>query len=224
YDATGQFSDAFIKGRAQFSKSEFLGATIADGTIGTIDTETRPIRYTGAGDIQGVNLNHFGEGLDVGWLKDPRYAGSVAGHFRIDGAGSDVETLALTADGRFSRGDLFHGIISDADVSLEIDHGTLHSTFNGRFAGVDPAIAFADPRLSASLTGSADVRTTVRDLLTRTPSLADYEVAGRMSLDRSTSRGLAIDSGAIDATLANERLSITRVDVSGPALAGSGSG
>ena len=96
YDVTGQFSQPFIKGRAQFAPSEFLGATIGEGTIGTIDTETRPIRYSGDGEIQGVNLNRFGEGLDVGWLKDPRYAGSVSGRFRVDGAGSDVQTLALT--------------------------------------------------------------------------------------------------------------------------------
>src|SRR5438034_596965 len=104
-------------------------ATIGEGTVGTIDTETRPIKYGGDVDISGVNLNRFGEGLDAGWLKDPRYAGSVSGRFRVDGAGSDVQTLALTADGRFSRGDLFHGMISDADASLEIDQGTLRSSF-----------------------------------------------------------------------------------------------
>jgi autotransporter translocation and assembly factor TamB len=224
YDVTGQFSEPFIKGRAQFAQSEFLGATIGDGFIGTIDTETRPIRYSGDGEIHGVNLNRFGEGLDVGWLKDPRYAGSVSGRFRVDGAGADVETLALTAAGRFSRADLFRGVLSDADVSLEIDHGTLRSSFNGSFAGIDPAIAFGDPRLAASLTGSADVRATVRDLLTRTPSLADYEVTGRMALAGSTIRGISLDTGTIESTLANERLSIARLDVSGPALAGTGSG
>jgi autotransporter translocation and assembly factor TamB len=224
YDVTGQFSEPFIKGRAQFAPSEFLGAAIGDGFIGTIDTETRPIRYGGDGEIQGVNLNRFGEGLDVGWLKDPRYAGSVSGRFRVDGAGADVETLALTAEGRVSRADLFHGVVSGADVSLEIDQGTLRSSFDGSFAGIDPAVAFGDPRFSASLTGSANVRTTVRDLLTRTPSLADYEVAGRMALDRSTIRGFSLDTGTIESTLANERLSIARLDLSGPALAGTGSG
>ena len=224
YDVTGQFSQPFIKGRAQFAPSEFLGATIVDGTIGTIDTETRPIRYTGDGEIQGVNLNRFGEGLDVGWLKDPRYAGAVSGRFRVDGAGADVETLALTVAGRFSRGELFRGVLSDADVSLEIDHGTLRSSFNGTFAGIDPAIAFNDPQMSASLTGSAEVRTTVHDLLTRTPSLADYEVAGRMTLGRSTIRGVSLDTGTIESTLANERFSIAELNLSGPALAGTGSG
>jgi hypothetical protein len=224
YDVTGQFSQAFIKGQARFGRSEFLGATIGEGTVGTIDTETRPIRYGGDGEILGVNLNHFGEALDVGWLKDPRYAGSVSGRFRVDGTGSDVQTLALTADGRISRGDLFHGVISDADVSLQIAEGTLGSSFNGRFTGIDPAIAFADPRLAASLTGSADARITVRDLLTRTPSLADYDVGGRMALDHSTIRGISLDTGTIESTLANERLSIAQLSVSGPALAATGSG
>src|SRR6185503_806172 len=100
----------------------------------------------------------------------------------------------------------------------------LRSSFNGRFAGIDPAIAFSDPRIAASLTGSADVRTTVRDLLTRTPSLADYEVTGRMALEGSTIRGIKIDTGTTTSTLANERLSIAQLNVSGPAIAGNGSG
>ena len=224
YDVTGQFSEPFITGRARFARSAFLGATIGDGTVGTIDTGTRPISYSGDGEILDTNLNRFGEGLDVGWLKDPRYAGSVSGRFRVDGAGADVQTLALTADGRFSRGDLFHGVISDADVSLQIDQGTLRSSFNGRFAGIDPAVAFGDRRFAASLTGSADVRTTVRDLLTRTPSLADYDVTGTVALAGSTIRDLTIDTGMIEGALSNERLSIAQFSVSGPALSGTGSG
>jgi autotransporter translocation and assembly factor TamB len=224
YDVMGRFRQPFIKGHAQFAQSEFLGAIVGEGTIGTIDTETRPILYSGEGEIQGVNLNRFGAALGVGWLGDPRYAGSVSGRFRVDGAGADVETLALRAAGRLSRGDLFHGALRDADVSLEIDHGTLHGSFGGSFAGIDPAIAFVDPRLSASLTGSADVRTTVRDLLTRTPSLADYEVTGRMSVDHSTIRAVKVDAGTIEGTLASERLSIARLNLSGPVLAGTGSG
>src|SRR5437588_12192870 len=163
-------------------------------------------------------LNRFGEGLDVGWLEDRRYAGTISGRFRVDGAGSDVQTLALTADGRFSRGDLFHGVLSDADVSMQIDHGTLRSSFNGRFAGIDPAIAFADPRLSASLTGCADVRTTVRDLLARSPSLADYEVTGRLALQTSTIRGIRLDTGTLDSTLAQDRLSAAPLALFGPAV------
>ena len=79
--------------------------------VGTIDTAVTPIHYSGDGEIGGVDLNRFGEALDVAWLRDPRYAGTVSGRFRVDGAGSELATLALTADGRFSRADLFRGVL-----------------------------------------------------------------------------------------------------------------
>ena len=224
YDVVGSFSQPFITGDARFRESTYLGATIRDGMVGTIDTAASPIRYSGDGDIDGINLQRFGEGLDVAWLQDPRYAGTVSGRFRVEGAGSGAETLLLTADGRISSAELFSGVLSDADVSLEIEQGSLKGGFNGRLAGVDPAIPFGDPRLAASLTGTADVRTTVRDLLTRTPSLADYEVTGRMTLGPSTIRGLRVDDAAIDGTLADERLTVARLDVSGPALDATASG
>ena len=37
-NVSGQFHDPFIIGRAQFDRSEFLGASIGTGTVGTIDT------------------------------------------------------------------------------------------------------------------------------------------------------------------------------------------
>jgi uncharacterized protein involved in outer membrane biogenesis len=125
YDVNGQFSNPFIAGTAIFATSTYLGATIGDGMVGAIDTSARPIRYTGDGPIAGVSLERFGAGLHVGWLQDPRYAGTISGRFRVDGAGADVASLALTANGRISRGEMFHGTLSDADVTLTIDRGTL---------------------------------------------------------------------------------------------------
>jgi hypothetical protein len=224
YDARGRFARPFITGQARFEPSTFLGAAIGAGMVGTVDTETRPITYTGDGEIDHVSLGRFGEGLDVGWLRDPRYAGTVSGRFHVEGAGADREELALTATGRVSRADLFRGSVSGADVSLEIDHGTLRTSFNGRFAGIDPAIPFADARLTAELSGSADVRTTVQDLLTRTPLLADYDVGGRMLLGGSTIRGIPVATASVDAALAGGQLSIARLDVDGPALSATVSG
>src|SRR5439155_147143 len=96
YDVTGRFADPFISGRAVFARSEFLGATVGDGTVGSIDTEQRPVRYTGDGEIDGISLRHFGDGLDVGWLRQPQYAGTLSGHFRVDGAGTTVASLVLS--------------------------------------------------------------------------------------------------------------------------------
>ena len=120
YDVSGRFADPFIIGGATFARSAFLGATVGDGTVGSIDTQQKPLRFSGDGEIDGINLRRFGEGLDVGWLQQPRYAGTVSGHFRVDGAGTTAATLALTGGGRLSRADLFKGTLSDADVSIAI--------------------------------------------------------------------------------------------------------
>src|SRR5262249_32844056 len=68
YDVSGRFSEPFIVGRAAFAPSSFLGAEIGAGTVGSIDTQQKPFRYTGDGEVNGIELRRFGEGLDVGWM------------------------------------------------------------------------------------------------------------------------------------------------------------
>jgi autotransporter translocation and assembly factor TamB len=224
YDVTGRFSEPYITGRATFAPSEFLGARVGNGTIGSIDTQVRPVHYTGDGEISGIDLNHFGEGLDVAWLREPRYAGTVSGHFNVDGRGTTVATLALTGGGRLSRAELFNGTLSDADVSIAIADGTLRASYDGRLTRIDPSIPFADPRLASSLTGSGAVTATVRDLLTRATTLADYDVSGRLALEGSRVRDLAIDTGTMQAALRDSTLTVTELEMRGPALEGRGSG
>jgi autotransporter translocation and assembly factor TamB len=224
YTVIGRFSQPFITGSARFRDSEFLGAAVGAGTEGTIDTAAAPTTYSGDVAIRDVDLHRFAEGLAVEWLQDPRYAGTMSGRFRVQGAGGDSETMSLTASGRIERADLFHGAVTDADVSLEIERGTLASSFDGQIAGIDPAVAFASPQLGATLNGSADVRTVVRDLLVRSPALDDYEISGRLELDRSTLRGVEVVDTIVDATLASQRLTVRRLIVGGPTLEGSASG
>ena len=119
YDVHGQFSDGFIIGQADFDASQFLDASIGAGTRGTIDTSSPPFRYSGEGDISNISLTRFGAGLDVDWMQDPRYAGTIAGHFRVEGAGADSATMTLKGGGRLTRADLFGGGLSDADGQRE---------------------------------------------------------------------------------------------------------
>src|SRR5207244_5286780 len=111
----------FVAGHATFASSQFLGATIRAGTVGTIDTSAKPLTFSGDGEIEDMDLHRFGAGLEVGWMQDPRYAGTVSGHFAVEGAGTDRESLALTGGGRLERANLFGGRLSDADVTIEID-------------------------------------------------------------------------------------------------------
>jgi autotransporter translocation and assembly factor TamB len=224
YDVNGRFSDAFIRGQATFAPSEFLGARIGDGTVGSIDTQQKPVRYAGDGEIDGINLRRFGEGLDVGWLQQPRYAGTISGHFNVDGSGTSVATLVLTGGGRLSRGDLFNGTLSDADVSIAIDGGTLRASYDGRLERIDPSIPFENPTIEASLTGTGKVTATVRDLLTRTVTLDDYDVAGTLTLEPSRIRDLELDAATVTATLRDGTLAVERLDLRGPAIQGTASG
>jgi autotransporter translocation and assembly factor TamB len=225
YDVSGTFARPFIAGHAVFAPSQFLGAAIGAGTVGSIDTSQKPLRYSGEGDVDHLSLRRFGEGLEVGWLQDPRYAGTVRGHFRVDGSGSDTATLALTGGGRLDRADIFRGILSGADVSIQIDQGTLRASYDGGFADIDPAVPFADPRLDASLTGKGHLTATVRDLLTAQQTrLADYDVSGTLALENSTVRRFHIDRGTVEAALQDSKLTVTQLEVDGAALAGHGSG
>jgi hypothetical protein len=224
YDVTGQFSEPYIIGRALFQPSGFLGASIGAGTVGTIDTQAKPLTYSGDGDLNGVSLHRFGQGLDVSWMQAPRYAGTLSGHFHVQGAGTDRETLALTGGGRLARAEMFHGTLADADVGIEIARGTMTASYAGRFARIDPAIALEDPRFVAVLTGSADVRTTVRDLLTRTPALGDYDITGTAALQESSIRDVGLDRADVRGALHDGVLQIASLQVQGPAVAGRGSG
>jgi translocation-and-assembly-module (TAM) inner membrane subunit TamB-like protein len=224
YDVSGRFSDPFIIGRAAFARSEFLGATIGSGTIGSIDTSQRPIQYAGEGDVENLSIRRFGEGLDVAWMRDPRYDAEVAGRFHVEGSGSDAASMRLRGGGRLTRATAFKGALSNADVSVDIADGTLRASYDGALAHVDPSIPFADPRYEASLTGSGRITALAHDLLTRTTTLADYEVDGALSLTASEVRGFHVDRGELAATLNNSALTVTRADMTGPEITGTGHG
>ena len=224
YDVTGRFSEPFIAGQAKFAASTFLGAAIGSGTVGTIDTSEQPLRYTGSGEIANVDLRRFGEGLGVDWMQAPRYSGTLTGEFKVDGRGIDRESLALTGGGHLTRADVFNGALSDAQVSIAIEDGTLRASYDGAFARIDPSVPFEEPRIAATLTGTGHVTALVRDLLRRDVTLADYEVDGAMALQPFVFHGVELDSGQIDAELRGSTLNVRRLDLSGRSLSGTGHG
>jgi autotransporter translocation and assembly factor TamB len=224
YEVTGRFAMPFITGRALFGPSEFLGATIGAGTVGSIDTSTTPIEYSGEGDIDQIDLNRFGAGLGFAWMQDPRYKGTVSGHFRVAGAGGDSPTMTLNGGGRLTEANLFGGTLSDADVSLQVADGSLSGTYGGRLSSVNPALALNDPRFDASLTGTGRGRVSVRELLVRSPLLGDYDIDATLELDKSVARGIQLDSARVSATLKDSALNLTEVRANGPLIEATGSG
>jgi autotransporter translocation and assembly factor TamB len=224
FEISGRFVSPFIIGSARFADSEFLGATVASGTTGSVDSSTPPLRYSGEGDIAGVDLQRFARDLAIEWLKDPRYAGQISGHFTVNGIGTDAATLTLAGGGRLAQAALFGGTLSNAAVFIEVDRGSLNGRYDGRFDGIDAAIPFNDPLVTGSLNGSGTFAVSVPDLLADTPDITAYTVDSTFTLENSTLRDVPIDAASATASLAGGVLSIGRLDARGPTLAGNAAG
>ena len=145
--------------------------------------------------IDGIELRRFGEGLDVGWLQRSALRRHVSGRFHVDGAG----TTAADDDAERRRASCRVPISSAARCRMPTSRSRSPTArcahLRRPFDGIDPAVPFDDPRLEASLSGRARRHRHVRDLLTRTPTLADYDVerhagaaASRLRDCRSTRR------------------------------------
>ena len=224
YDVVGQFSSAYIAGGATFADSQFLGARVLSGAYGSIDTSAAPLHYTGEGPVAGIDLQRFARELEIGWLNDPRYAGTVSGRFYVDGFGADPATMTLSGGGRLSRADLFGGRLSDADVSIEIADGSLTGFYDGALDGVDPAVAFQDDTFSASLQGAGKAAVSIPELLVRDVAISGYTVDATLALTDTTARGIEFDSLVGSAGLANGTVTLKNVVASGDMLSGGLSG
>ena len=223
YDVTGQFTSAFVKGRAEFSPSTFLGAEIRGGS-GTIDTSGSRVRYGGDAELRVFDLPRFGEAFDVDWMRDPRYAGTLTGRFKVEAEGTSPLTMSLDAGGRMSEGQFFGGTLTGADVSFRIADASLEGMYDGRFDRINPAIPMDDPRYVSSLSGSGRMAVRVQDLFSRSPALGDYTIDTAVLLDGSAARGIHIDTGRFEGKLAQGTLTISTIEAAGPELDGKGSG
>src|SRR5262249_47339561 len=158
------------------------------------------------------------------WMKDPRWAGTVRGHFHLEGASGDASTIQLDGGGHLVRADMFHGHLADADVEIHIANGSLTGEYNGQAEAVDTVLALANPAVEATLTGAARAHFAVQDLLVRPTTLADYTVDGTLEARESDVRGIHITAGTFAGTLENTTLNAREVSISGPKIDGRGSG
>ncbi len=224
FDVAGQFTPLSLKGSAELGDSTYLGASIAAGAVGAVDTAVVPVHFSGEGTVSGLDIHRFGEGLDTEWMLDPRWAGVVAGHFHLEGTGSEPGTRTLDGAGRLARADMFGGRLSDADVEVHIAGGSLKGSYNGALTGIDMARAFADPRFETTITGTGQARFAVHDILLRPATIADYTADGTLDVTSSTVKGIPLDGASLAATLADSTLNVSSLHLSGPKIEATASG
>lgn len=216
YDVVGQFAEPFIRGDAVFADSVFLGSQLGAGATGFIDTQAEPFTYRGEGPLADVDLNHFGRELQIAWMQEPRYAGIVRGRFHVDGAGSELATMRLTGGGRLEDASLFSGHLSNAEVTVAITDGSLEGTYEGELLDIDPRIPMQDPFYDARLSGRAEARFAVGDLLVRSPELGDYTIEATADFRDSVVRDVEVTRGSAQVRLADSTMRIARLSTTGP--------
>jgi len=218
FDVNGRFESPTISGGATFGPSVFLGAAIGAGATGTIDTTASPITYGGEGEITGLPIERLASDLEIAWLDDPRYRGTVSGRFHAQGQGTDAATMTLSGGGRLTEGVLPGGTFSDADVTLSIEGGSLATTYAGAFTNVDPALLIGDGRFAATLTGSGQVDLHLPRFLVRSPALTDIDLEAGIRLSGGAVRGVHLDAATLRGSLAAGILQVDEAVVSGPAF------
>jgi hypothetical protein len=218
FDVDGRFERPVIAGRAvTLPESTFLGAPLDEGTTGTIDTTGDRLRYRASGGVTGLSLQRVATDLRLSWLDDSRYAGVVTGRFQVEGDGSAAADTRLVAQGRLVRGErLLGGMLSDADVTVEISDGSIAVSYTGRFDHLDPSLVTDDPRVSALLSGNGRLDMVVHDLLLRPPTLDDFTLDADITLSGMSARGVTATAGRLSGRLAAGVLTVAHLHAEGP--------
>src|SRR3954468_7375611 len=213
YDSTGRFQNPVLIGSAAFDDSTFLDAQIAAGCRGTIDTSGERVTYSADGTVRHLDIGQIGTEFDLATLREPQFAGTVAGGFDLKGAGSSLDDLAIDVKGTKVAAKLFGGVFDDVDFDLQIRNDALAGTGRGQFAGLDAAILTADPRLTGTLNGRFDMKGALPALFSAGFDSHVSQLAGSMSLSPSRLKGVEIESvrltGEFDrglATLSDARI------------------
>src|SRR4030095_868467 len=155
-----QFDAAGANWRAsgKLKDSVVEGAHFADGTLVAMESQNRVLRYSASGNVAGLNPRRFARPLDVDWLDDARFSGSLNGSFAFEGSGRNVDELAMHTTAALVDSMLASAHFPDARVSFDMANREMRSTFAGPFEHLPGSLFTTKPELADSvLNGSADV-------------------------------------------------------------------
>jgi autotransporter translocation and assembly factor TamB len=193
YHADGRFTRPMLIADADFERSVFIGATVEEGTHGTVDTSGALVAYSGSGSIAGVDLRRFGQYLEVPTLTQERFDGTIAGAFDVTGTGTAAAVMSLQATGRLRDSSVFGARIRDAAVALRIEETNVNGRFDGAFDGLNLAIPLLEPRYKSLLRGTAQLSFGVKRWLVEDWTLGAMTADGSVALNNSSWRDIALD-------------------------------
>ena len=206
-----------VAGTFTFGPSTVEGATIADGARGRFGVGDGTTTYAFDGVVSSLDLERVGRALGTVALATPQFASDLNGQLTVDGSGTTVDTLALTASGQLGASQILGAEIHDLMFDAEIAERRLTVTSQGAFGSLDPARATGRAELAGAVAGTFAASAEVSGLGEEI-GLDDLAGDGSLELQDSSIGGLAIDMAQVTGTYAKRIAGIDVLTVRGPAL------
>jgi len=210
-------------GGAELEASLVEGARFDSGTVLGIESQNRELSYRATGQVADLNPKRFAAPLDVDWLDDERFAGSLTGSFTFEGRGRTVDDLVLHTTASLDRSALAGARFPHADVDFAMANREIRAKFVGPFEEL-PGTLFTDRKELAdtTLNGSADM--TVALTVPNVGVTEIVEADGTTKIEKSTIAGVTIESGEATASFAHETIDIKALALEGPDVKASAAG
>ena len=212
YDSTGRFANPVLVGRATFDGSTFLDMRISGGARGTVDTSGPRVAYSGIGEVRDLDIGQIGQEFDLATLRDPQFAGKVAGRFDLSGAGTSLDDLTIDVKGTDAAAMIFGGQVHDGQLDLQIRNDSLAGSGSGQFQKIDSAILTADSRIVGTLNGGFDLKGSLPGLFSAGFNQDLSQLSGSVTLSASQLKGIDIESAAIAGDMDRGLASVSNVE------------
>ena len=72
--------------------------TFEPGTLLAMESRNRQLSYSASGNVAWLNPRRFAAPLEVEWLDDDRFSGSLTGAFTFKGSGRTIDDLVLNTN------------------------------------------------------------------------------------------------------------------------------
>jgi autotransporter translocation and assembly factor TamB len=209
---TGTLDESTVEG-GRFGR----GTTFALGSTGGV------LHYASTGTVADLDPQRVALPLDVTWLADDRFRGLLTGSFTFEGSGRTVDSLVLSTTADLTDSTMAGAGFSRAHVTMEMRDRTLSSTFAGAFERLPASLFTTAPALADSmLNGSADMRITLS--LPEVDPTKLVALQGTAAITPSTISGIAIETGEVDLSYANDVAQVRQLALTGPGLSATAKG
>ena len=199
------------------------GARFAPGFVLAMQSKNRQLSYSANGNVEGLNPRRFAAPLDVTWLDDDRFTGSLNGTFTFTGSGRTTDELVLNTQASLVDSTLAGARFPSATVDFQMADREIQAKFSGPFEEL-PGTLFTDRKELAgtTLNGTADMA--VHLTVPKVGSTEILNVSGTAALNKSTIAGMAIDTGQATGSFANQVVNIKELALMGPDVTASAAG